>query len=108
MCRRVQTWWSSFLRNFLQPPETSSLHGTIFSSSPHRGASLDMRGKPHKTQINKKFCEELVAYFPWYDMDRTENDVPQQFFYCCVSAVTFLPSRCLATMGVFLPNRAVT
>jgi hypothetical protein len=28
--------------------------------------------------MNKKFWEELIAYFPWYDMDvdGTENDAP--------------------------------
>jgi hypothetical protein len=25
---------------------------------------------------NKKFWEELAAYFPWYDMDSIENDAP--------------------------------
>jgi hypothetical protein len=24
---------------------------------------------------NKKFWEELIVYFPWYDIDRIENDV---------------------------------
>jgi hypothetical protein len=26
--------------------------------------------------LNKKFWEELIAYFPWHDMDVIENDVP--------------------------------
>jgi hypothetical protein len=24
--------------------------------------------------VNKKFWEELIAYFPWYDTNRIEND----------------------------------
>jgi hypothetical protein len=59
----------------------------------------------------KKFWEDLIAYFPWYDTDRIENDVSNNYFIVScvfVSAVTFLRSRCLATIGGFLPNRAVT
>jgi hypothetical protein len=59
---------------------------------------------------NKKFWEELIAYFPWYK-DRIENDVSNNSsIVTCVfvTAVTFLPSRFLATIGGVLPNRAVT
>jgi hypothetical protein len=59
---------------------------------------------------NKKFWEELIAYFPWYDTDRIENGVSNKSsIVACVfvTAVTFLPSRCLATIGAFLPNRDV-
>jgi hypothetical protein len=60
---------------------------------------------------NKKFWEELIAYFPCYDTYRIENEVSNSSsIVACVfvTAVTFLPSRCLATIGGFLPNRAVT
>jgi hypothetical protein len=60
---------------------------------------------------NKKFWEELSAYFPRYDTGRIENDVSNNSsIVACVfvTAVTFLPNRCLATMRGFLPNRAVT
>jgi hypothetical protein len=50
----------------------------------------------------KNFWEELIAYFPWYDMDRIESDVSNHSsIVACVfvTAVTFLPSRCLAMIG---------
>jgi hypothetical protein len=55
----------------------------------------------------KKFWEELISYFPWYDTGHIENDASSNSsnFACVfVNAVTFLPSRCLATMR-FLPSR---
>jgi hypothetical protein len=64
-----------------------------------------------ETEKNKKFWDELIAYFPWYDTDRIENDVSNNSsIVACVfvAAATFLPSRCLATTGGFLPNTAVT
>jgi hypothetical protein len=45
---------------------------------------------------NKKFCEELIAYFPWYDTGHIENDASNN---SSIAAVTFLPSRCVATIG---------
>jgi hypothetical protein len=57
------------------------------------------------------FWEELIAYFPSYDTDRIENDVSNNSsIVACVfvAAVTFLPSRYLATIVGFLQNRAVT
>jgi hypothetical protein len=58
----------------------------------------------------KTFWEELIAYVPRYDTDRVENDVcNNDSIVACVfvTAVTFPPSRCLATIGGFLPNRAI-
>jgi hypothetical protein len=57
---------------------------------------------------NKKFWEELIAYFPWCDAGHIENDAyNNSSIVACVfvTAVTFLPSRCLATIGEFLPSR---
>jgi hypothetical protein len=35
---------------------------------------------------DKKFWEELIAYFPWYDTDRIENDVSNNSsIVACVS-----------------------
>jgi hypothetical protein len=54
---------------------------------------------------NKKFWEELIAYFPWYDTGHIENDASNNSsLVACVfvTAVMFLPSRCLATIGKFL------
>jgi hypothetical protein len=51
---------------------------------------------------NKKFWEELIAYFPRYDTGHIKNDAPNNLFIVAcvfVTAVTFLPSRCLATIG---------
>jgi hypothetical protein len=64
-----------------------------------------------KLTVNKKFWEELIAYFPWYDTGHIENDASNNssIVGCAfVTAVTFLPSSCLATIGGFLPNRAIT
>jgi hypothetical protein len=53
----------------------------------------------------KKSWEELIVYFPSYDTGHIENDasnnpsvIAREFF----TAVTFLPSRYLATVGGFL------
>jgi hypothetical protein len=60
-------------------------------------------------EMSKKFWEELMAYFPRYDTDHIENDVSNNssiVAYVFVTAVTFLLSSYLATIGKFLPNRA--
>jgi hypothetical protein len=60
---------------------------------------------------NKKFWEELIAYFPWYDTGHIENNASNNSsIVSCVfvTAVTFLPSRCLARIGRFLPSRWLT
>jgi hypothetical protein len=56
--------------------------------------------------LNKKFWEELIAYFPLYDTGHTQNDASNSSIVACVfvTAVTFLPSRCLAAIGGFLPS----
>jgi hypothetical protein len=54
--------------------------------------------------LNKKFWEELIVYFPWYDTGHVKNDVSNSSsIVACVfvTAVTFLPSHCLATTGDF-------
>jgi hypothetical protein len=53
---------------------------------------------------NKKFWEELIA------TGRIENVSNNYSIVACVfvTAVTFLPSRCLETIRGFLLNRAVT
>jgi hypothetical protein len=59
---------------------------------------------------NKKFWEELIAYFPWYDTGHIEIDESNNSpIVACifVTAGTFLPSRCLATIGGFLPSRCL-
>jgi hypothetical protein len=62
----------------------------------------------HNPVNNKKFWEELIAYFPLYDTGHIENDASNNSsIVACVfvTAVTFLPSRCLATIGGLLPGR---
>jgi hypothetical protein len=52
--------------------------------------------------INKKFWEELIAYFSWYDIGHIENDASNNSSIVVgvfITAVTFLPSRCLAMIG---------
>jgi hypothetical protein len=59
---------------------------------------------------NKKFWEELIAYFPWYDTGHIINDASNNssIVACAiVSAVTFLSSRCLATIRKFLRSRCL-
>jgi hypothetical protein len=53
-----------------------------------------------KQDEEKKFREEPVAYFPWYDMDRMEDDASNNSIVANVSlaAVRYLQSRCLATI----------
>jgi hypothetical protein len=54
-----------------------------------------------------KFWEELMAYFPFYDTGHIENDASNNSsIVACVfvTAVTFLPSRCLATIGGFFTH----
>jgi hypothetical protein len=66
---------------------------------------------PEEHKIYKKFWEEVIAYFSWYDTDRIENDVSNNYsIVACVfvTAVTFPSSRCLATIGEFLPHQAIT
>jgi hypothetical protein len=49
----------------------------------------------------KKFWEELIAYFPSYDTGHTEKDESNNSSIVTrvfVTAVTFVPSRCLATI----------
>jgi hypothetical protein len=61
-------------------------------------------------QLNKKFWEELIAYFPRYDTGHIENDASNNSpIVACVlvTAVTFLPSRCLAPLGGFIPSRCL-
>jgi hypothetical protein len=55
-----------------------------------------------KVYFNNRFWEELIAYFPWYDTGHIDNDESNNsFIVACVfvTAVTFLPCRCLATIG---------
>jgi hypothetical protein len=54
--------------------------------------------------VNKKFWEELIAYFPWYDTDCIENGASNTAsIVACIfiAVVTFLMSYCLATVGGF-------
>jgi hypothetical protein len=68
-------------------------------------------GSLHSTaQRNKKFWEELISYFPWHDTGHIENDASNNSsIVACVffTAVTFLPTRCLATIRGFLPSRCL-
>jgi hypothetical protein len=78
--------------------------GFVWTSPPRAEWLLYL---PLTLTLNKKFWEELIAYFPWYDTGNIENDGSNNSStVACVFviAVTFLPSRCLATIGGFLPS----
>jgi hypothetical protein len=49
---------------------------------------------------NKKFWEELIAHFPWYDTGRIGNVANNSSIVACVfvTTVTFLHSRYLANI----------
>jgi hypothetical protein len=56
-------------------------------------------------EYNIQFWEELITYFPWYDMDRIENDASNNSsIVACVfvAAVTILLRHCLATIGEYM------
>jgi hypothetical protein len=60
------------------------------------------------TLANKKFWEELIAFFPSYDKERVEKDASTNFSISAyfVSAGTCIPSRCLATIwGTQIRNK---
>jgi hypothetical protein len=60
--------------------------------------------------VSKKFGEELIAYFPRYDTSHIENHAPNNSsIVACVfvTAITFVSSRCLATIRGFLPSRCL-
>jgi hypothetical protein len=58
-------------------------------------------------EVNKKFWEELIAYFPWYDTGHIKNEESNNSsIVACVfvTAVTLLQSRCLAMIREILPS----
>jgi hypothetical protein len=59
--------------------------------------------------INKKFWEELIAYFPLIRRDRKENDVSSNSSIATcvlVAAGMCLPNRCLATaVGIHIQTQ---
>jgi hypothetical protein len=62
------------------------------------------------SHVARWFWEELIAYFPWYDTGHIVNDASNNSsIFACVfdTAVTFLPSRFLATMRRLLPSRCL-
>jgi hypothetical protein len=59
---------------------------------------------------NQKFWEEIITYFPWYDMDRIKTDLSNNSSTVgCVfvAEVTFLKYRCIAAIGEFLRSRCL-
>jgi hypothetical protein len=60
---------------------------------------------------NKKFREELIAYFPWYDTDHIENDASNNSSIVArvfLTLVPFLTSRCLAMIGEYTDTHTHT
>jgi hypothetical protein len=107
----------------LVPIQSGKTNGALQDSSKYLSLTLKVPVKPsmkwHFISItstvsdniyNKRFWEELIAYFPWYDTGHTENDASNNSsIVACVliTEVTFLPSRCLAPIGGFLPSRCL-
>jgi hypothetical protein len=63
-----------------------------------------------KLYFNKEFWHQLIASSPWYYTGHIENDSSNNAsIFACVfgTAVTFLPSHCLATTGEFLLSRCL-
>jgi hypothetical protein len=61
-------------------------------------------------RLNKKFWEELIAYFPRYDTGHIGKDASNNSSTVACAFVTtrtFLPSRCLATIREFLTIRCL-
>jgi hypothetical protein len=80
-------------------------HGTkqlsLRTYSKHSNAILSITHVA--VQKYKKFWKQLVAYLTWYDTNRTEDNSSTNssiVAHVFVAAVTCLPSRCLATVGV--------
>jgi hypothetical protein len=66
--------------------------------------SYGMFRKMQNHKKKKTFWEDLIAHFPWYDTDHIKNDASKNssiVAYVFVTAETFLPSRCLATIKGF-------
>jgi hypothetical protein len=78
----------------------------VFISPRNRVASYDSQGygggiRP-RLHTGNQFWAKLIAYNPWYDTDRIENDKSNNsstVAYIFVVVVTFLPRRYLATIG---------
>jgi hypothetical protein len=67
-----------------------------------RGTRYQNKNTCYGKRVEKKFWEELIAYFPWYYKGHIANDASNNSsVVACVfvTAVTFLPSSCLATIG---------
>jgi hypothetical protein len=126
-CNAFSTWTNNDFAGAMQRhhAESKALHlmyfilGGVFKSAAYlvlRSGYEIIPVRPLSSSLlatqdliyNKKFWEELIAYLPWYDTCHTENDASNNFStVACVfvTAVTFLPSPCLATIGGFLPSR---
>jgi hypothetical protein len=89
-----------------------SLCNSLHSITLTRCSSLSPSDQVSHPKIHHEqtFWGELIAYFPWYDTGRIENDASNNSsIVACVfvTAVRFLPSRCLATIGEFLPSHCL-
>jgi hypothetical protein len=61
-------------------------------------------------KVNKKFWEDLIAYYPLYDTGHIENYASSNSsIVACVfvTTVTFLPSRCQAMIREYLQSRCL-
>jgi hypothetical protein len=65
-----------------------------------------LRHLQESAYISNKFWEELIAYFPCYIENNASNN-SSIIAGVFVTAVTFPPSHCLATIGGFLPSHCL-
>jgi hypothetical protein len=104
----IERTWGKSVLNFPESRPDTKVDRIIFSNNDicfFKYCYLLIR---QALKYNKKFLEELIAYFPWYDTDHNEIDASNNSsIVAClfVTRVTLLPSRCLATIGGFLPSR---
>jgi hypothetical protein len=75
--------------------ETQDIRTKFWSDNPKEWDHLRDEGIDGMLILNKKFWEELIAYFPWYDTGHIENDASNNssIVACAfVTAATFLPT----------------
>jgi hypothetical protein len=79
---RSRTLATSLLRTTLKFNNAGTKRVSFVFSVPFQSILAFRKGNCAKTYINKKFSEDLMPPFLWYDLNLIENKHPQ-FPYCC-------------------------
>jgi hypothetical protein len=95
--------WRQYV-HIIRPGRQRSHHESMFFSQTETNFRnhIKQRVQLQLYVFNKKFWQELIVYFSRYDTGHIENDASNNYsLVACVfvTAVTFQPSRCLATIG---------